>query len=339
MNHPLPQPRRPSRIFILTLLCVIVAVGLFPLIGEKFHILLATRIFILAIFAMSLNLLIGYTGLISFGHAAFFGAAGYILAIVSPEDGPVAFWWSAPLAIGGVAILAAAIGWMSIRTSGVYFIMITLAFAQMLYFFFNDSPYFGGSDGAFIYFRPSLALGDFNPVNLDNRIHFYYLAALFVLVVWAFLAMLLRSPFGQVIKGVRANEPRMRALGYATQRYKLVSFIIAGGLAGLAGYLNAAQSGYVSPAHLGWQESGSVMMMVILGGMGALHGPILGAFSFVILHDILRDLSQHWLLLMGGFVVAVVLFLPKGLAGLVDLAGITLKRRAARRDDSDDGHD
>ncbi|MBL4720051.1 MAG: branched-chain amino acid ABC transporter permease [Alphaproteobacteria bacterium] len=321
---------RPTRLYLLIALCIVIAVGLFPLFGEKFHILLATRIFILAIFAMSLNLLIGFTGLISFGHAAFFGAAGYILAFVAPEDGAAAFWWSAPLSIGGAALLAAGIGWMSIRTSGVYFIMITLAFAQMLYFFFNDSPYFGGSDGAFIYFKPSLAIGSFDPVNLDNRVHFYYLAAILVLVVWAFLAMLLRSPFGQVIKGLRANEPRMRALGYPTQRYKLVSFIIAGGLAGLAGYLNAAQSGYISPAHLGWQESGSVMMMVILGGMGSLHGPILGAFTFVLLHDILRDLSQHWLLLMGGVIVAIVLFLPNGLAGL-----FTRKRIPQRDDDHD----
>lgn len=305
------------RLNLIIALAVLIAVALFPLVGEKFHLLLATRILILSIFAMSLNLLIGYTGLVSFGHAAFFGFAGYVLSIVSPEDAAASFWWSAPLAIGGTAILAAMIGWLSLRTSGVYFIMITLAFAQMLYFFFNDSPYFGGSDGAFIYIKPSLAIGAFEPILLDDRIHFYYLAALSALIVYAFLAVLLQSPFGQVIKGVRANESRMRSLGYPTQRYKLVSFIIAGALAGFAGYLEAAQTGYISPAHLGWQESGSVMMMVILGGMGTLHGPILGAFSFVILHDVLRDLTDHWLLGMGAFVVAVVLFLPNGLAGLI----------------------
>lgn len=318
-----------SRIKLVIALAVLIAVALFPLVGEKFHILLATRILILSIFAMSLNLLIGYTGLVSFGHAAFFGFAGYILAIVSPEDAAVSFWWSAPLAIGGAAALAAVIGWLSLRTSGVYFIMITLAFAQMLYFFFNDSPYFGGSDGAFVYIKPSLAVGSFEPFVLDDRIHFYYLAALSTLVVYGFLAVLLRSPFGQVINGVRANEPRMRALGYPTLRYKLVSFIIAGGLAGFAGYLEAAQTGYISPAHLGWQESGSVMMMVILGGMGTLHGPLLGAISFVLLHDILRDLTEHWLLLMGAFVIAVVLFLPNGLAGLS-------RSRTKRRKGGDD---
>ena len=300
---------------ILMLLAGAMALALLPLGLGAFHLQLLTRIMILAVFAMSLNLLAGYTGLVSLGHAAYFGLAGYMLAVVTPEAGPAALWWSLPACVAAAALAALVLGWVCIRTSGVYFIMITLAFGQMFYFYFNNSPSHGGSDGAFIHFRPSVAVGGTTLLNLDDRITFYYLALGVMAAVYLFMAVLLRAPFGKALMGIKANEPRMRALGYSTSRYKLAAFIIAGALAGLAGYLEAAQSGYVSPAHLGWRESGLVLMMVVLGGMGAAHGPIIGAFAMILLQELLKDHFSHWLLPMGLIIICVALFLPHGLTG------------------------
>ncbi len=306
---------------ILALLAGAVALALLPLGLDTYHLQLLTRIMILAVFAMSLNLLAGYTGLVSLGHAAYFGLAGYMLAMLTPAVGPVALWWSLPACVAVAALAALVLGWVCIRTSGVYFIMITLAFGQMFYFYFNNSPSHGGSDGTFIYFRPSVAVGDATLLNLDERATFYYLALGVMAAVYLLMVVLLRAPFGKVLMGIKANEPRMRALGYSTGRYKLAAFVIAGALAGLAGYLAAAQSGYVSPAHLGWRESGLVLMMVVLGGMGVAHGPIIGAFAMVLLQEMLKDHFTHWLLPMGLFIICVVLFLPNGLAGGVQQLG------------------
>jgi branched-chain amino acid transport system permease protein len=306
----------------LALLAGTVALALLPLLPlglDTYHLQLLTRTMLLAVFAMSLNLLAGTTGLVSLGHAAYFGLAGYMLAMLTsaggPEIGPVALWWSLPACVGAVALVALVLGWICIRTSGVYFIMITLAFGQMFYFYFYNSPSHGGSDGTFIHFRPSVAVGDATLLNLDDRTTFYYLALGVMVAVYLLMVVVLRAPFGKVLMGIKANEPRMRALGYSTGRYKLTAFVIAGALAGLAGYLAAAQSGYVSPAHLGWRESGLVLMMVVLGGMGVAHGPILGAFAMVLLQELLKDYFTHWLLPMGLFIICVVLFLPNGLAG------------------------
>ncbi len=272
---------------------------------------------ILGIFAMSLDLLIGFTGLVSFGHAAFFGLAGYLLAIVTPDSEAVSIWLALPVCLMGSAVAALIIGWFSVRTSGIYFIMLTLAFAQMLFYFFNENTALGGSDGIFIFFKPSVNLGGFELLDLNNHHTLYYFVLVSLVGSYLLLRMFLGSPFGQVIRGCRANESRTRALGFSTLRYKLVSFVIAGTFAGFAGFLEGVHTGIMSPAHLGWHESGAVLMMVILGGIGTLYGPVLGAFTMVFLQDWFQEVTTHWLLLMGGFVVAVVLFLPNGIAGLI----------------------
>ena len=291
---------------------------LLPAFAEKYYIQFATKILIMGIFAMSLDLLVGYTGLVSLGHEAFYGLAAYVLALASPQYAGANLWVSLPLAMGAAALLALAIGSLVLRTSGVYFIMVTLAFAQMLYFVFHDTKIAGGSDGIYIYVRPVAELFGWTPFSLEKIGHFYYFTLASAAVVFVGLTVMLRSPFGRVIVGIRVNEHRMRSLGYATFRYKLVCFVIAGALAGLAGYLAAAQHGNVNPDMLGWHLSGGGLMMVILGGMGTLTGPIVGAFAMLMLEIAFQGMTKHWQLLMGGFIVLVALFLPRGLIGIVE---------------------
>lgn len=271
----------------------------------------------MAIFAGSLNLLVGYAGLISLGHAAFFGIAGYILALYSPDTHAASFWTSLVLAVSGAALMALVIGTLVLRTGGIFFIMATLAFAEMLFYVFHDTNIAGGSDGIYIYERPILMIGNWQPVDLAQFDHFYYLVLVVAIGVTLIMRTILRSPFGQVIVGIRVNEQRMRAVGFHTFRYKLVCFVMAGAIAGLAGYLAAVQFGVVNPEMLGWHLSGSVLMMVILGGMGTLAGPILGAFSMMFLEEVFQTLTRHWQLLIGTVIVLVALFFPRGLAGLL----------------------
>lgn len=303
------------------------ALLVFPWFGGEYYVDLVVRLMIFAMFAMSLDLLIGFTGLISFGHAAFFGLAGYILAVLSPETGPAPLWIVLPACLAGTALAALIIGVLSVRTSGVYFIMITLAFAQMLYYFCVESSILGGSDGLFVQFRPALSWGGKTLLDVDRPAVFYYLVLASLVGVYGLLATIVRAPFGRVLRGIRINEGRVRALGYPTRRYKLTSFVIAGTLAGFAGFLQAAHTGYVSPGLLGWHQSGLVMMVVILGGMGTLYGPILGAFAFGLAQNWFQDVSTHPALLTGLLVIMVVVALPRGLAGLLASSG---QRGAAR---------
>jgi branched-chain amino acid transport system permease protein len=308
----------------------------FPLIGERFYVQFVTKILIMAIFASSLNLLVGYTGLVSLGHAAFFGIAGYVLALYSPEAHAAGFWSSLSLSVAVAAVLALMIGALVLRTGGIFFIMATLAFGEMLFYLFHDTAIAGGSDGIYIHTRPVLSVFGWQPIDLSHFIHFYYLVLVFAALGALLLYTLLRSPFGQVIIGIRVNEHRMRSVGFVTFRYKLVCFVIAGALAGLAGYLSAVQFGVVNPEMLGWHLSGSVLMMVILGGMGTLTGPILGAFSLMMLEEVFQSFTKHWQLLIGIVIVLVALYLPRGLAGL-------LPRRTAadsrlRRRETGQGH-
>jgi branched-chain amino acid transport system permease protein len=302
---------------------LVAALLLLPAFAEKYYIQFATKILIMGIFAMSLDLLVGYTGLVSLGHAAFYGLAAYVLALVSPQYAGANLWVSLPLAMGVAALFALAIGSLVLRTSGIYFIMVTLAFAQMLYFVFHDTKIAGGSDGIYIYVRPVAEIFGWAPFSLEKIGHFYYFTLVCAAIVFVGLTVMLRSPFGRVITGIRVNEHRMRSLGFATFRYKLVCFVIAGALAGLAGYLAAAQHGNVNPDMLGWHLSGGGLMMVILGGMGTLAGPIVGALAMLSLEIAFQGMTKHWQLLMGGFIVLVALFLPRGLIGIVE----TLRRR------------
>lgn len=299
-----------------------VAIALLPLIGSVFYMQLISKVMVLAIFAMSLDLLVGYGGLVSLGHAAFFGAGAYAVALLSPRYEAASFWLTAPLSLALVALLAALIGLFVVRASGVYFIMVTLAFAQMLYYLFHDTKLGGGSDGIYLYARPTVRIAGFKLVDLEKPVHFYYLVFALMLGVFFLLRRVLGSTFGHALAGVRVNEQRMRSLGFSTFWYKLGAFVLAGALAGLAGYFAACQFGFVNPEILSWHYSGSVLMMLILGGMGRLYGAVVGAFAFVFLQEVLASetlfgaWAKHWQLPMGVFIVLVVLLAPRGLTGL-----------------------
>jgi branched-chain amino acid transport system permease protein len=310
---------------LVAMLACLAALAVLPFFAEKFYIQLFTKILIMGIFAMSLDLLIGYAGLVSFGHAAYFGAAGYVLALVSPQYQAASFWTTLPIAIGLSALLALAIGALVLRTSGIYFIMVTLAFSQMLFYLFHDTKIAGGADGIYIYVRPAADILGWKPFDLENVAHLYFVVLALFVGVFLLLRVVLRSLFGRVIDGIRINEHRMKSLGYPTFRYKLACFVLAGAIAGLAGYLAAIQFGVVNPDMMAWHASGSVMMMVILGGMGTLVGPALGAMAMMLLELGLQslpevwgvDIGKHWQLLMGSFIVLVALLLPYGLIGLL----------------------
>jgi len=314
------------------LLACLSMLALFPLVGETFYIQLLTKVMIMAIFAMSLDLLVGYTGLVSLGHAAFYGLAGYVLARVAPQYEPANLWTTLPLAMGACAVFALLTGLLVLRTSGVYFIMVTLAFAQMLFFVFHDTPIGGGSDGIYIYAKPEVKIGGTSLLNLEDRKVFFWLVLGLMAAVYLFLKRVLDSNFGRVLIGIKTNEHRLRALGFPTFRYKLASYMLSGTLAGLAGYLAAAQFGFVNPEIVGWHTSGGVLMMVILGGMGSLHGAVLGAFAFILLQEALSNqawfgpLAKHWQLAMGLFIIVVALLLPRGLMGVSSLFGGKVKQ-------------
>jgi branched-chain amino acid transport system permease protein len=298
---------------VLPLLALLALVAL-PALAGKYYVELVAKIMIMAVFAMSLDLLVGVTGLVSLGHAAFFGLASYVVALAAPDKYTAAnLWTSLPLAVAASALLALAIGALALRTRGVYFIMVTLAFSQMVYFVFHDTKVGGGSDGTYLYVKPEARIGDWSVVNFDDSTHFYYAMLALLLLTFAFLRLLLASRFGRALSGIRSNEQRMRALGFNTYAYKLAAFTIAGAIAGVAGYFAAVQFGFVNPEMLSWHQSANVLLMVILGGLGNLFGAIVGAFAFVLLQDVFSALTKHWLLLMGGFVILAVMLLPGGL--------------------------
>ncbi len=304
---------RPVRAFLVA---AVTLLALVPLVTSEFYHELLTKIMIMAIFAMSLDLLVGFTGLVSFGHAAFFGVAAYALILVAPQYQAASLWWTLPAAMLSAALAALVIGLFVLRTRGIYFIMVTLAFAQMVYFVFHDTPLGGGSDGVYLYFRPTVTFAGLEIIRLDDTSHFYYLVLVLMVTVYALLRTLLRSPFGHALMGIKANVHRMRALGFPVFRYQLASFTLAGALAGLAGYLSACQYGFVNPEIVSWHESGNVLLMVILGGQGTLHGAAAGAFAFVLLQHLLATVTEHWQLPLGAAIVLLVLFLPGGLASI-----------------------
>jgi branched-chain amino acid transport system permease protein len=320
--------RRPAVIALMVLAAA--ALALFPLVGEPFFVGLVARTMTLAVFAMSLNLLVGFTGLVSLGHAAFFGLAGYTLVLFWDPYAAPNFWIAGAAAVATAAVAAAVIGALAIRTQGIFFIMVTLAFGEMLYYLFHDGQFAGGSDGAFIFFKPDAAIFGFEPFDLDDEVHYYYVAFAALAGSYLLLRLILGSLFGRVIVGIRENEHRMRSLGYPVYRYKLAAFVIAGAMAGLSGYLGVIQYSFVNPEMIGWHKSGETLMMVILGGMGSMFGSVIGTFTYVLLQEFLTEWTKHWLLPMGIFIVAVVLLLPNGLIGLLDFLKKPEKAPAAR---------
>jgi len=286
--------------------------ALVPLSGSSFYTEVVTKVMIMAMFAMSLDLLVGYTGLVSFGHAAFFGIGAYAYALLAPKTEAASLWLTLPAAIGMGAVAAAVIGLFVLRTKGIYFIMVTLAFAQMFYFVFHDTNLGGGSDGITIDFKPEAKLGDMALIDFGNSNQFYYFVLVLLVAAFLFLRTLLNSPLGRALQGIKVNEHRMRSLGYQVFWYKLASFTIAGTLAGFAGYLSAVQTGFANPEILSWHQSGNVLLMIILGGTGTLYGAIGGAFGFALLENVFEALTVHWPLLLGLTIILLVLFLPGG---------------------------
>ncbi len=317
----------PARLALLLAALALLAVPILAqLLDQPFYLRFATRVLVMALAAISLDLILGYGGMVSFGHAAFLGIGAYvtgILAVHAANAEPLLLWpvvlpgsdnafivW--PLAMAAAALAALVIGLVSLRSSGVQFIMITLAFAQMLYFFFIALQKYGGEDGL-----QMPARSRFGAFDLGDKRVFYYLVLALLMAALGFCHRLVRSRFGMVIRGCRQNERRMRALGFPTFRYRLCCFVIAGALAGLAGALLANSQDYVSPADMSWQRSGELIVMVVLGGMGTLLGPILGAAAYLLLELVLGGWTEHWAIIFGPLLILLVLFARRGLWGLV----------------------
>ncbi len=297
-------------------------------LGQSFYVSFASRLMIYAIAATSLNLVLGYGGMISFGHAAFVGTGAYVASIALVE-GLASAWMAWPLAVIAAALAAWAIGAMSLRTRGVYFIMITLAFAQMVYYLVNSMKAYGGDEGLTLAHRAQIGLG----LDTASEPVFYYVVLAFLALVLILLHRLSGARFGRVIAAIRDNETRAEAIGFATFRYKLACFVIGGAVAGLAGALLASHGRYVNPGVLHWTQSGTLMIMVILGGVGRLWGGVIGAFVLLTLEHVVADYPMPWLsalapnyqqhsaLAVGIVLLAIVLFAPQGIAGLLARKG------------------
>jgi branched-chain amino acid transport system permease protein len=294
------------------------ALAIYPLVSSNYGIDLVTKIMIYAILALSLELLVGSSGLVCFGQAAFFGIGAYATVLLSPQDVSPSLLWLLPACLFAAAAYALFVGALSLRTRGVYFIMVTLAFSQMAYYVVHDTPLGGGTDGIYLYTKP--VLGSVLDLDRPNVLYGFTLACL--VLVFAFLAQLLRSRFGRALAGIRVNEQRMRATGFSTYPYKLAAFVISGAIAGLSGFLFAVKDGFVNPELMGWHISGAVLIMIILGGLGHLRGALIGAFAFALLQELFKSeaifgaFAKHWNLGLGLAIIACVALLPRGLVGI-----------------------
>jgi branched-chain amino acid transport system permease protein len=309
------------------------ALALYPLFGGQYGLDLVTKIMIFAIFALSLELLVGGTGLVCFGQAAFFGIGAYAVVELSPVSEAASLWWLLPACVLLAALYALVVGALSLRTKGVYFIMVTLAFAQMAYYVVHDTPIGGGTDGIYLNVKPGID----GVLDLDNPLVFYGFTLAMLVLSFAFLALVLRSRFGRALAGIRVNEQRMRATGFSTYPYKLAAFTLSGAIAGLAGFLFAVKDGFVNPELLSWHESGAVLIMIILGGIGHLRGALIGAFAFTLLQELFKseavfgDFARHWHLGLGLTIILSVALLPRGLVGVPGQWRDRLVGRASRR--------
>lgn len=292
----------------LSLAALVAAVAAAPWLLGAYPLKLLQEILLWGVFAMSLDLLMGYTGLVSFGHAAFFGIGGYVAALALKEAPGVLAALVAPA--GAAALAALAIGFLSIRVGGVYFIMLTLAFSQMFHAYAFQAAWLGAEDGIVGVPRARMLGLDTAPPAVFHL----YLVAL-VGVAALLLRQVVRSPFGHVLRGIQENEARMEAVGYPVQRYKLLAFALAGTVAGLAGALYTQLNLYVSPDAFFWTTSGEALLMVIIGGVGTLGGPVLGAAAFILLQSLVSTYTERWMLILGLTFVSFVLFVPGGLVG------------------------
>jgi branched-chain amino acid transport system permease protein len=329
--QPATAPARGwSSLAALILLAVLVALPFVAsALGDASITTLATRIIILAIAAASLNLALGYGGLVSFGHAAYFGVGGYVVGILYAHlsepflgfiPGTEQLLVTLPAAVVVSGLAALVLGALSLRTSGVQFIMITLAFAQMLFFLFVSLKAYGGDDGLSVRRRNALPF-----LNTRDDMTFYFVCLTVAALYYGFLARLVRSRFGLVLGGIRQSERRMAAIGVSTYRYKLVAFVISGMGTGLAGALMANYMRFVSPDMLHWTQSGEFMIMVILGGVGTWLGPAVGAAVLIILETFLAAWTEHWQVILGPLLVLIVLF---GRNGVERIAALLKGREA-----------
>jgi branched-chain amino acid transport system permease protein len=304
------------KLFFVALCFALLA--LFPLVSGSYGIDFVTKIMVYAVFALSLELLVGATGLVCFGQAAFFGIGAYAAVLLSSDSQATSIAWLLPACVLAAAAYALLVGALSLRTKGVYFIMVTLAFAQMAYYVVHDTPLGGGTDGIYLTLKP--VLGSWIDLDQANTLYSFTLACL--LLVFGALGVLNRSRFGRALAGIRVNEQRMRATGFSTYPYKLAAFTVSGGIAGLAGFLFAVKDGFVNPEMMSWHLSGAVLIMVILGGIGHLRGALVGAFAFALLQELFKSeaifgaFAKHWHLGLGLSIIASVVLLPRGLVGL-----------------------
>jgi branched-chain amino acid transport system permease protein len=302
-----------SRRLVLWIIAVAALVALPAIatkLGQPFYIDLVRRMLILAIAATSLNLILGYGGLVSFGHAAYLGVGAYsvgILAFYGITNGFLQ--WG--VAIAASALIALAIGAVSIRTSGIYFIMITLAFTQMLYYLGISVAEYGGDDGMRLKAR-----SQFPFIDLSDPTVSYYVALAFMILSVLLVQRIVHSRFGMVLRASKSNEARSRAIGFSPYPYRLAAFVIAGAMCGLAGALYANHTNYITPSFMAWHQSGELMFMVILGGMASTAGPVLGAFALLILEEILKGYTEHWQVFLGPLLILSVIFFKRGLAGI-----------------------
>jgi len=308
-------PRGRGGIVLLGLGALLLAA--LPLVVSPYYVELGTYALISAMLALSLQLLVGCTGLVSLGHAAFYGLAAYTVYLVTPGNTGLSIFVTLPLATLVAGLAALVVGALSLRTRGFFFLMVTLAFGQMLFFLFHDTKLGGGTDGAFLA-RPVLAIFDWQlPLTRRQRPYaVYYVSLVLLVAMYLALVVLLRSLFGRVLDGIRVNEHRMLALGFNTYRYKLAAFAIAGLLAGVAGHMWAMHRGFVNPELIGWHRSAEALLMILLGGLSTLHGPIIGALAYTALGEVAQIVTERQLLVEGLVVLAVVIALPKGLSGI-----------------------
>ncbi len=299
----------PRRLVVIGLIFAVLAAV--PLYGADYYTGLATKIMIFGLAALGLDALVGIGGMISFGHAAFFGIGAYVAGLFGKSgiDEGLIVW---PTAIAVAALFGAVIGSLSLRTRGAAFIMITLAFAQMLFFIAASLPALGTSDGIGLPHRNSLA-----GHSLGRAVDFHYVVLLLLAGALALTDFLARTPFGRAVDGIRQNEPRMGALGYNPTIYQLACFIFGAAVTGLAGALVANLSLFAAPDNLHWMTSGTLLVIVILGGVGSLFGSVLGAAVLIVLEEVLAEVTDHWMMILGPVLIAVVLFGGNGLAGFL----------------------
>jgi len=312
-----------TKLKLAILVVAIILLALVPpvahVIDEPFYLSLFARIMVFAIAAVSLDLILGYGGMISFGHAAYLGTGAYAVAIMSfyeIDNG----WLQLFMAIVASALVALVIGAICLRTSGIYFIMVTLAFTQMLYFLGISLEVYGGDDGMDTNRSEFVTWFD-----LTDDVNLYYFILIFLILSVYIGYRLINSRFGMVIRGSQSNDQRMQTIGFPTFRYKLASFVIAGTMCGVAGFLLANLTEFLTPEYMHWFRSGEIMIMMIMGGMGTLFGPIFGAAAYILLEEWIPEIlelihtgwGEHWWVAFGPVLILLVLFAKRGLWGLL----------------------